>query len=99
MIYVTVVRAHMAEAVARRPTLPGHLSFGASADACLRTWCRIPRGGPDTLQPLRAELLDHLGTLRIDIRPGRLFERDTQKRRAASRAQKLQAAKAKEIAA
>jgi hypothetical protein len=99
MIYVTVVRAHMAEAVARRPTHPGHLSFGASADACTRTWCRIPRCTPDRLQLLRGELLEHLATLRIDIRPGRLFERDTQKRRAASRAKKLQAAKAKEVAA
>jgi hypothetical protein len=99
MTYVTVVRAHMAEAVARRPTLPGHLSFGASADACMRTWCRIPRCAPERLLPLRGELLEYLGTLRIDIRPGRLFERDTQKRRAASRAKKLQAAKAKEVAA
>jgi hypothetical protein len=89
----------MAEAVARRPTLPGHLSFGVSADACMRTWCRIPRCMPETLQALRAQLLECLGTLRIDIRPGRLFERDTQKRRAQSRARKLQALKAKELAA
>jgi len=43
---------------------------------------------------------EQLGSeLRIDIRPGRLFERDTQELRVASRAQKLQAAKAKETAA
>jgi hypothetical protein len=99
MIYVTVVRAHMAEAVARRPTLPGHLSFGAGADACLRAWCRIPKGEPQRVPLIRRELLDHLAELRIDIRPGRLFERDTQKRRAQSRARKLQALKPNELAA
>ena len=99
MIYVTVVRAHMAESVARKPTLPGHLSFGAGADACLRAWCRIPKCVPERVQPIRRELIEELGTLKIDIRPGRLFERNTQKRRAQSRAKKLQALKAKELAA
>jgi hypothetical protein len=99
MIYVTGVRAHMAEAVARKPTLPGHLSFGAGADACLRAWCRIPKCAPERVQPLHRELLGYLATLQIDIRPGRLFERDTQKRRAQSRAKKLEALKAKELAA
>jgi len=99
MIYVTVVRAHMAEAVAARPTLPGHLSFGAGGEACMRAWCRIPKCAPERVEPLRLELLEHLATLRIDIRPGRLFERDTQKRRAASRARKLQALKDKALAA
>ena len=99
MIYVTVVRTRMAESVARKPTLPGHLSFGASADACLRAWCRIPKCAPDRVPPLRRELLEYLATLQIDIRPGRLFERNTQKRRAQSRAKKLQASKAKQLAA
>jgi hypothetical protein len=44
-------------------------------------------------------LTEDLGTLKIDIRPGRLFERNTQKRRAQSRAKKLQALKAKQLAA
>ena len=99
MIYVTVVRAHMAESVAHRPTLPGHLSFGAGADICLRAWCRIPKCIPERIQPIRRELIAELGTLKIDIRPGRLFERNTQKRRAASRAKKLQALKTNGVAA
>jgi hypothetical protein len=99
MIYVTVVRAHMAEAVARKPTLPGHLRFGASADLSMRAWCRVPKCAPERVEPLRRELLEGLAALPIDIRPGRLFERDTQKRRAASRARKLQALKVKELAA
>ena len=99
MIYVTVVRAHMAESVAHRPTLPGHLSFGAGADACMRAWCRIPKCAPERVQPIRRELIQNLATLLIDIRPGRLFERNTQKRRAASRAKKLQALKTNGVAA
>jgi hypothetical protein len=99
LICVTVVRAHMAESVAHKPTLPGHLSFGAGADACLRAWCRIPKCAPERVQPIRRELVEHLATLQIDTRPGRLFERDTQKRRAQSRAKKLQALKAKQLAA
>jgi hypothetical protein len=99
MIYVTVVRAHMAESVRHKPTLPGHLSFGAGADACIRSWCRIPKCVPERVQPIRRELIEELGTLRIDIRPGRLFERNTQKRRAKSRAKKLEALKAKQLAA
>jgi len=42
---------------------------------------------------------EKVGTLQIDSRPGRLFERNTQKRRAQSRAKRLQALKAKEAAA
>jgi hypothetical protein len=99
MIYVTVVRAHMAESVARKPTLPGHLSFGAGANVCMRAWCRIPKCAPERVQPIRRELIEELGTLKIDIRPGRLFERNTQKRRAQSRAKKLQALKANQLAA
>jgi len=99
MIYVTVVRAHMAESVRRKPTLPGHLSFGAGAEACMRAWCRIPKCDPERVEALRRELLDHLATLKIDVRPGRSFERDTQKRRAESRRKKLEAQKAKELAA
>ena len=45
--------------------------------------------GPGTLLPF----------LKIDVRPGRRFERDTQKRRAASREKKLQALEAKKHAA
>jgi len=91
MAYVTLVRAHMAEAVRDKRLLPGHLSFGRGAEAALRAWCRIPRCTPEQAQALRRELLDLLPTLRIDIRPGRRFERDTQKRRAASRTKTLQA--------
>jgi hypothetical protein len=99
MIYVTVVRAHMAEAVRGKRLLPGHLSFARGAEACMRAWNRIPKSPPETVATLRRELLDLLVTLKIDIRPGRRFERNTQKRRAASRAKKLQALEAKKHAA
>ena len=99
LTYVTIVRAHMAEAVAGKRLLPGHLSFGRGAQACLRAWCRIPRCMPEEAHALRHELLELLATFKIDIRPGRRFERDTQKRRAASRAKKLQALEATKHAA
>ncbi|MBM4032616.1 MAG: transposase [Planctomycetes bacterium] len=99
MVYVTVVRAHMAEAARAAGLLPGHLSFGRGAEACQRHWCRIPKAPPEKLAVLRTELIDHLPTLAIDVRPGRSFERDTQKRRAESRKRKLQALKAKRHAA
>jgi hypothetical protein len=45
--------------------------------------------------PLAQDLLAQLATANIDVRRRRRFERDTQKRRAASRAKKLQALEAK----
>jgi hypothetical protein len=99
MIYVSVVRAHMAEAAAAAGLSPGELSFARGAEACLRAWCRLGKRSPTTHQAIRDELLAHLASLTIDIRPGRRFERDTQKRRAKSRKKKLQALKAKANAA
>lgn len=99
MTYVTVVRAHLAEAGKDKPLRPGRLSFGRGAEACLRAWCRLPKSASDQVPALRQELLTHLATLLIDVRPGRRFERDTQKRRAASRQKKLQALEAKRHAA
>jgi hypothetical protein len=99
MIYVTVVRAHMAQAALRAGLPPGRLSFGRSADACLRAWHRLallPAGAHDAI---RRELLEHLATLVIDERPGRRFERDTQKRRALSRSKKAQTLKRQRHAA
>ena len=99
MTYVTVVRAHMAEAVKERRTLPGQLSFGRGAQACLRAWSTLPKCRPERAAALRRELLDLLATYKIDIRPGRRFERDTQKRRQESRKRKLEALEAKTHAA
>jgi hypothetical protein len=99
MVYVTVVRAHMAEAARAAGMLPGHLSFGRGAQECQRHWCRIPKAPPERLAALRKELIGHLPTLAIDVRPGRSFERNTQKRRAESRKRKLQALKHKRHAA
>lgn len=99
MIYVTMVRAHMAEAVRGKRTVPGQLSFARGAEASLRGWGRVAKTAPENAPALRRELLDLLATFQIDIRPGRRFERDTQKRRAASRAKKLQALEAKKHAA
>jgi hypothetical protein len=60
--------------------------------------CGLIRARHDSRSPHR-ELLDLLATLKIDIRPGRRFERDTQKRRQESRKRKLEALEAKKHAA
>ena len=99
MIYVTVVRAHMAEAARAAGLLPGHLSFARGAEACARHWCRLPKASPGKAAALRTELIAHLATVKIDIRPGRSFERNTQKRRAESRRKKLEAKKQQRHAA
>ncbi len=99
LIYVTVVRAHMAEAARAAGLLPSHLSFARGAEACARHWCRIPKASPAKAAALRSELMAHLATLKIDIRPGRCFERNTQKRRAESRRKKLEAKKQQRHAA
>lgn len=99
MIYVSAVRAHMAEAATAARLLPGQLSFARGADACIRTWCRLGKAPPGGLSTLQTELTRHLATLKIDIRPGRRFERDTQKRRLESRNKKLQALETQKDAA
>jgi len=91
MIYVSAVRAHMAHAATATSILPGHLSFARGAEACMRAWCRLGKAPPRAPATLKSELTRHLATLKIDIRPGRRFERDTQKRRAESHKKKLQA--------
>jgi hypothetical protein len=99
LTYVTVVRAAMAEAATAAGVLPGALSFGRGAGACLRSWCRVAKSPPTRRRDLLAELTHYLATLQVDIRPGRRFERDTQKRRALSRRNKLQALEANTHAA
>lgn len=93
MIYVTVVRAHMAQAAVRAGLPPGRLSFGRGADACLRAWHRLALLPAAVHDAIRRELREHLATLVIDERPGRRFERDTQKRRALSRSKNAQTLK------
>lgn len=90
-IYVTAVRAQMAEAATAKGVLPGSLSFGRSALPCMHTWCRIGKSPPARAPALHDELIAHLATLKIDVRPDRSFERDKQKRRKKSRRKKLQA--------
>jgi hypothetical protein len=99
LIYVSVVRAHMAQAAVRAGLPPGRLSFGRSADACLRAWHRLALLPATAHEAIRRELREHLSTLVIDQRPGRRFERDTQKRRALSRSNKAQTLKGKRHAA
>jgi len=99
MIYVTIVRAHMAQAAARAGLPPGRLSFGRGAEACLRAWHRLAVLPTAAHDAIRCELLEHLATLVIAERPGRSFERDTQKRRAASRSKKAQTLRSKAHAA
>lgn len=99
LIYTTMVRAHMAEAATRAGVLPGHLRFGDGAQQCERTWVRLGKTPRPQHPALLDELTTYLSKLKVDIRPGRSFERDKQKRRAASRSHKLEALKEKEHAA
>ncbi|MFH1731271.1 MAG: hypothetical protein ABIF82_06445, partial [Planctomycetota bacterium] len=62
-------------------------------------WCRLGKAPPDALRPLQSELTRHLAKLKIDVRPGRQFERDTQKRRLQSRKKQLQTLQEQEHAA
>lgn len=95
MLYVTVVRAYMAEAARDAGVLAGALSFARGAQACLRSWSRSAKAPPLRRAALHKELIRYLATLRIDVRPGRRFQRDTQKRRRKSRHRKLQALRSK----
>lgn len=99
MIYVSAVRAQMAEAARAAGVRPETLSFGRGTHACIRAWTRMAKCPAPRCQAIYQELLAHLATLQIDIRPGRRFERNTQRRRAKSRIKKLQALKAKRHAA
>ena len=99
MIYVSAVRAHLAEAAKAAGVLPGHLSFSRGAEFCVRAWCRMAKAPPDRAAQLRTELIEQLARTTIDIRPGRSFERDRQKRRLESRKKKLQALQEKKHAA
>jgi len=99
MIYVSAVRAHLAEAAKQAELLPGHLSFSRAAEFCVRAWCRMAKVSPERTALLRTELTEYLARTTIDIRPGRSFERDRQKRRLESRKKKLQALKEKKHAA
>ena len=99
MIYVSLVRGKMAEGAREAAVLPGDLSFTHGREACMLTWCRMAKSGVRSHEKLRDELIEHLGTLIIDVRPGRSFERNTQKRRAKSRKRQLQARRRKRHAA
>lgn len=59
------------------------------------TWCRLGKAPPGGCGTLQSELTRRLAPLKIDVRPARRFERDTQKRRAQSRKNKLQATQRK----
>jgi hypothetical protein len=95
LLYITMVRAHMAEAATRGGVLPGHLRFGDGAQQCERTWARLGKTPPAQHAALLDELITSLSKLEVDIRPGRTFERHTQRRRAASRKRKLETLKDK----
>ena len=99
MAYVTAVRLEMARAATQTGVPPGMLSFSRSAPVCMRVWSSWGKSGPERHGELHRQLIDHLGTLRIDIRPNRWFERDTQKRRAASRAKHAEVLRSKRNAA
>jgi hypothetical protein len=99
MIYVSAVRAHMAEAAKEASVLPGDLSFSRGAELCVRAWCQFGKGPPECTGRLHLDLVRHLGHLTIDVRPGRRFERDTQKRRRKSRRKQLHLSRSQHLVA
>jgi len=91
MILTTLTRLAMAQAAGDQD--PGMLSFARSLGWVLAglhatTW--LP---PSDWPALYAHLLRQIRRCRIDLRPGRQFERHKQKRRAAARAKRLATSK------
>lgn len=96
MLLVVLTRLAMAEAAVKEGVVPNQLSFGRSLFQVKRAigltvflpvseWIKVYVG-----------LINEIQGYRIDIRPGRRYERDTRKRRLKSRARYLQEIKLKE---
>jgi len=87
MILVTLTRLIMAQAAGGQD--PATLSFARCLRWVLAAALLTMTRPPDEWPGLYDQLLVQVRRCRIDIRPGRQFERHKQKRRAASRAKRL----------
>jgi hypothetical protein len=86
MALATLTRLLMAQADAQAHLSPASLSFGKSLPCVVRALALAGSPFSPGWPQLHRELLVCLALCKLDQRPGRSFERDTQKRRTASRA-------------
>jgi hypothetical protein len=86
MILVTLTRLLMAEAAEHAHIAPTSLSFGRCLPRVVRALTSSAFTPRDQWADDHRDLLEALSQCELDVRPGRSFERDTQKRRSSSRA-------------
>lgn len=96
MVLVTLTRLVMAQASKERGLLPNQLSFGRCLADVKRALAIIPFSSVFQWLKSYDELISRLKDYLIDVRPGRRFERDTHKRRLASRARYISQIQSKE---
>jgi hypothetical protein len=85
MALATLTRLLMAQAAAQAHVSPASLSFGKSLPRVVRALALAGSPFSPGWEQLHRELLDCLALCKLDARPGRSFQRDTQKRRTARR--------------
>jgi hypothetical protein len=85
MALASLTRLLMAQAAAQAHVSPASLSFGKSLPRVVRALALAGSPSSPGWEQLHRELLESLALCKLDQRPGRSFERDTQKRRSASR--------------
>lgn len=88
MALASLTRLLMAQAAAQAKISPTSLSFGKSLPWVVRALALAGSPFSPAWDPLHRELLERLALCTLDVRPGRSFPRDTQKRRAARRAKR-----------
>ena len=88
MALASLTRLLMAQAAAQAHVSPASLSFGKSLPRVVRALALAGSPFSPGGDQLHRELLECLAHCKLDVRPGRSFERDTQKRRSASRAKR-----------
>jgi hypothetical protein len=87
MALASLTRLLMAQAAAQAHVSPAWLSFGKSLPRVVRALALAGSPFSPGWEQLHRELMECLALCKLDARPGRSFERDTQKRRSASRTQ------------
>ena len=85
MALASLTRLLMAQAAAQAHLSPASLSFGKSLPRVVRALALAGSPFSPGWDQLHRELMESLALCKLDARPGRSFERDTQKRRSASR--------------
>jgi len=88
MALATLTRLFMAQAAAQAHLSPPSLSFGKSLPRVVGALALAGSPYAPAWDRLHRQLLNSLALCTLDLRPSRSFERDTQKRRTASRAKR-----------